>query len=922
MRSFRLLALLVLSACGSQTGAIVPIELESDATPRPTQLQVKVFSPAGLIGKETVAHPPSLPAELRLQQLPDVDQTVRVVVSAATNGAPLLGGVAFDAQRGQVIRASSLVLSAMPHDADGDGVPDALDNCEGTANPDQTPVTDCPSANRGPNGDSDSDGGPNGDSDAAPSPPDLLGLPTTMSINAVRPEAARAGDTITIEGTFAANVLVQFPGAAAASSPVRAGSARVVVKVPADATVGELTVYSPTANSKSNAIYFRRFTFDPQPGPFLSTFDQAGVARNNPETHYDRGPAVLVRSSTSPVRTRLCLINDNFLHQQDIPCGIVNADGTVGSLVESPATNLVVARPEAAVAATSTHIYVVGGGDSSGYLNSAEIIPINPDGTLGTSSLAIAKGAPVHLDSYRGAATAVVLGNYLYVTGGEGGSAPPTPVASAVKFDTVERAPIDPSDGSLGPFEKLPGVKLSQPRARHELVVVGSSLYAFGGFDPDSPTDKAPINDDGSIGTFVDDPATKWVSSRLASKPMVLGDYLYFFGGGAYGDNHPEVWRSQISGGALVSPPTIVAGVAMARANAGGGAFVAGNDLLLFGNTHEVARAALSTQGKLGNFTATPGKLALALAGAATFLVGNQLYVVGGKTQSGVTAVVQRATVADDGTLGPFVDTQLPLKAARSGHTAAIIGKYVFIVGGADASGTPLPGTASIERAIIMPDGTLTAFAGTPENLALSTPRSQHLTVFGGLVFHDHNWYPQSLYVIGGATAGDMPIGTTERLSFTADGNIVPSTNFAKVTAVNLATPRRQAAGFLILNDYYVAGGLGAGDVALGSLEKLTLPDNDTPTGFVAAGALPAPRAGATAIVAGRVVELVGGNANADAASLNGLGALSSFASSPLALPGSRARFGVVGVTGRVYLVGGTAGGAPLDEISVAGYLP
>jgi Kelch motif protein len=60
----------------------------------------------------------------------------------------------------------------------------------------------------------------------------------------------------------------------------------------------------------------------------------------------------------------------------------------------------------------------------------------------------------------------------VYVIGGRAGGVD--------GFDSVERAVIQPN-GSLGPFAVLPNVKLATKRYGHTADVIGNSIYVTGG---------------------------------------------------------------------------------------------------------------------------------------------------------------------------------------------------------------------------------------------------------------------------------------------------------------------------------------------------------------------------------------------------------------------------------------------------------
>ena len=321
---------------------------------------------------------------------------------------------------------------------------------------------------------------------------------------------------------------------------------------------------------------------------------------------------------------------------------------------------------------------------------------------------------------------------------------------------------------TMKPFETTL-VQASQPRAAVGLatpssgalaVVLGDALYVVGGAGAAdlASVDRALINADGSLGAFARVPGLALNHARSLAAGAVIGKRLYVTGG--------------------VGVP-VVDGVEYAE---------------------------LQADGSLGAFHFADVLLTTQRYAHSAAVIGNQLYLVGGNGPAGTLASVERATIALDGSLGPFSAVpEAALRTARSGHTSAVIGNHLYVVGGAGATGA----LASVERAEIQPDGSLAAFEVVAS--ALATPRSGHtMAVLGDAV-----------YVHGGLGAGGG-LGDVERAAIQADGSLGA---FAALPGVALATPRFAAASALVGNYLYVIGGQtsGAIGVALGSLERASL---------------------------------------------------------------------------------------------------
>jgi len=180
--------------------------------------------------------------------------------------------------------------------------------------------------------------------------------------------------------------------------------------------------------------------------------------------------------------------------------------------------------------------------------------------------------------------------------------------------------------------------------------------------------------------------------------------------------------------------------------------------------------------------------LAAARSGAGTAVVGQNLYVIGGKSGSSYLNTIEHALINADGTLGTFsLVTGATLMVGRAGATTVVLGGFVYVIGGTGSAG-PL---ASVKRAQIQADGTLGAFA-TVSGVELATARGDAASAIAG----------DSLYVIGGSGASGM-LGSIEAAVIDPDGTLEA---FTAVTPA-LATPRAGAAAFVAGGHLYVLGG-------------------------------------------------------------------------------------------------------------------
>jgi Thrombospondin type 3 repeat len=126
-----MLALMVGACAGPPTTVLVAVALCA-GDPAPAELLVSVYDAHRALALDEPTPSAVLPGSLRLDGLPDVMQPLRVVVrgGAALDGQPV---VTLPGQQATV----ALTLSTATPDADGDGVPDNVDNCRLAANHDQ-----------------------------------------------------------------------------------------------------------------------------------------------------------------------------------------------------------------------------------------------------------------------------------------------------------------------------------------------------------------------------------------------------------------------------------------------------------------------------------------------------------------------------------------------------------------------------------------------------------------------------------------------------------------------------------------------------------------------------------------------------------------------------------------------------------------
>jgi hypothetical protein len=775
--------------CANVSGTCLTVQVDSSSTVSQVDSLAVQLSGGGLDESPRSVENGSLSLPvaigLAIAQLSASPSTITVTVSGQTGGVTATGSVTAMIASGE----HQTVLVQLGASGDGGSGADA---CTPT-------VTSCPATQvcgKIPDG-------CNGFVDCGPC--QLLSL---------SPSIANAGATVTLEGTFNADAMVQFPGAAAQAVTVL-GPHRATTMVPAAATAGDLTL--TTAGTTVGPLPFRRVPFALGIGPFFANCEQANYGR-------------LMSALTTPRTGASAVVTgpDLYLIGGDanatIERALVNADGSLGGFVDAGIA-LTTSRTGASTVIVGSSVYVMGG-DATGSIERATIAS---DGTLGAPT-----DAGVTLSTPRQGHASLIVGNWLYVLGG---------TSSGAAVGSVERAPIN-GDGSLGTFSTVAAA--ITPRAGHTVSLVGNTVFVVGGSNGATPVGSvqaATIDGSGNVSAFSDTGTTLQATRHFA---VVLGPSLYVGGGGL-----TTVQKGSVSGSAI-------------------------------------------------SFSSAGSALATARSGAATAVLGNYLYALGGDTSGTALATVERATVDVSGNLSDMGFTKAAATpSARYDHNSVVIGRYLYFIGG-EVTG-PL---GTVERATIAPDGSLSSFSDA--GVALTVPRYNAAAVVAG----------GYLYVIGGYAASGRTT-SVERASIQSDGTLGA---FADA-GTGLMTPRGTHRAFFAGHSLYVVGG------DQGAVESAVLRDDGTvAAGFanVTGVALTAQRAFPTVAVLGSHVYVIAGNvggtyvASVDVGTLSGAGALSGFSNASVSLIIGRGDQASMAVGNRLYVIGGATVSNDLAEIESA----
>jgi len=420
----------------------------------------------------------------------------------------------------------------------------------------------------------------------------------------------------------------------------------------------------------------------------------------------------------------------------------IDGEGNVGAFQAVGGINLVAARQNHGTAVVGSAVYVFGG-EGGSTLDTVECAPVTA-GTLGT----FATVSGLTLTTARYSFGTAIGGNHLYVFGGQG--------ASGRQYG-VERVAIAPA-GSLGDFAAAPGSVLTRGRKEFGRALVGKYYYVYGGdggggVGPIGDVERAEIDAAGNMGSFsvvsgVTLPGNlKYVGSAL------VGGKLFTMGGHS-GGSSSGVWQSAVDLDGNFPSPSNVSGVDLVTGRHSFGIAVIGNYVYVFGGygtvgccqsaLDSVERATLDGSGNIGDFAAYgTSVLTQARSGICSAVIGNYVYALGG----GYGGVVDRAAIDASGNLATFASAGVSLASDRIRPECAVVGDYLYVfggwVGGARA--------ASVERAAVSAAGDLGAFSVVGQLLGTGRGAFGHALI--------GNW----LYAVGGGEDGAFVTTSVER---------------------------------------------------------------------------------------------------------------------------------------------------------------
>lgn len=651
------------------------------------------------------------------------------------------------------------------------------------------------------------------------------GADTAYQLRAAEPAVATTGQTLRLEGTFGTSATVHFPGGATQPATIL-GPHRATVTVPEGATAGDLTV--ETAGTTLGPLPFRRTTFALGLQPFESPFAQSNGQRQRAQLAVPRAGHTAVA-----IGNYMYAIGGTSLgsYLSSVERALINADGSLGMFNVMQDVTLTAPRAGQVSAVIGSWLYILGGANDTGILNSVERAPIGADGSLGAFA---AVDAP--LTGARSAATAEIIGKWLYLIGGNGVTG------------SVERAPINP-DGSLGSFEAIANAKLSIARAGHTSAVVGSSLFVVGGSVSGNlfgSVEQAPVNPDGSLGAFTVVADVSLATARFGHVTAVVGDYLYVLSGTGRSGDLATTERAQVTNGTLGAFSTVAAVTVFAAT--GSRAVTTNNYFYQIGGvaagmeTRSIRQSSINASGAIAPFATVAGAQGPTVSRLAIVAIGPFIYAVSALSNESV----QRARVRADGSIEPFQATQTKLKESHVAGSVAIIGDNLYVFGGSNST--------AIEAAPIRDNGDLGVFGYLP-GIALPLADLNRTCVVIG----------DSLYVWGGLVESSRGYDShLLRAAITNGGGLASFIDLGGQSVLG----REGEIGMVIAGYVYAIGGNTHSDItgettAFSDIYRAGINNDGTLTTFDATGLGSAlGRWVASAVVLGNAIHLIAGLGN------------------------------------------------------------
>jgi N-acetylneuraminic acid mutarotase len=271
------------------------------------------------------------------------------------------------------------------------------------------------------------------------------------------------------------------------------------------------------------------------------------------------------------------------------------------------------------------YIYILGGDDGNGPLNTIQRASFDSDGNL-SSTWSKVGSLPVAMTNMGYVATK----DRFYLIGGYDNS--------YSDITTVYSAPIN-TDGSLGTFRTE--APLPAPRSSAVCFVIKDKLYAVGGSNTNTVY-RATVNSDGTLSRWESLP--KFPTNIDYGNPMLIKDRIYIFGTHDESTNSLKNYYATYDSDGDIGAWTYVSDMPNDRY----GLAIVCTDNYVFNiggykyinnkYTNISYRAPILTDGSIGDWTQI-SDCPTAASGAQMVIVGNKIYFIGGVASNYSNAV-------------------------------------------------------------------------------------------------------------------------------------------------------------------------------------------------------------------------------------------------------------------------------------------
>lgn len=443
------------------------------------------------------------------------------------------------------------------------------------------------------------------------------------------------------------------------------------------------------------------------------------------------------------------------------------------------------------------YLYIIGGRTWQPFFrNNVQYAQINANGTIGAWTV-----DTDNFSSGRRNFASEIYGGYIYISGGM------TSDVSSSDIDTVEYAAIN-SDGSIGSWSTT--TSLPTEVAWHDMFAANGYLYSVGGAFYNDVM-RATINSStGAIGSWSSAGAMPFQTSDITV--LLHNGYVYLVGGcsgtngacpgggGSSSDYVTTVRYATVNSNGTIGGWTTTSSYTSGRyAN---DAFIYNGYLYMSGgldNTtatafDDVQLAPINSDGSLGSFSYTED-LPDTYVSHTTVAHNGYMYVAGGETSGGTTAIVSYQEINNGGQGSPTTFSaglSLGFGQNRKQHASVAYNGYLYVLGGCTGTSPCSSVTPTIRYSAISPTGSMGAFADT--TTSLSGNRYNHYAfVLNG-----------RMYVAGGVNSSGTVLTSIHYIDIQSNGNINTSW-----TTDDTALPTTGLGPGMALNDnvLYMLGG-------------------------------------------------------------------------------------------------------------------